>query len=416
MTTCFSFGGKFNAEAAKGAEKITFCALADLAMDQGFYVVDSFVRSSNGSSVRTLLRRHPPRDVSNGEIPLPHPKFRRHALTPSVPFRGIKSADLDYERPETHNLAGSVGLCNLCDLFNLRILPLGVTTVAKGDQRVVVVVDSAASLPPCSLEPWLRIVPMQLTIEANTYSDGLGLSPTEFYRMLRKMDKVPTTAAPSPSAFLDAFRSAAEDAHSIVCLTVSLRFSSTYDSAAVAARQAMAEMPGVQVAVIDSESAAGGEGLVATEAWRAADRGEHLEGVAAAARAVISKVSLIAFLDTLYYVWKGGRVPGVAYAGASLLRIKPMFELTRGEVRTVARPRTAPRAMERMLELVRMRVGSARVHATVMHADAPEAAEQLRRRVELELTCEELFVSEFSAVMGAHTGPGLLGIAFWSEP
>ena len=256
---------------------------------------------------------------------------------------------------------------------------------------------------------------MQLIIEGKTYLDGQDLSPTDFYRMLRATNKPPTTSAPSPARFLEAFQSAGEDTASIVCITVSPRFSSTYESARNAAEQAKAEMPGLQIALIDSESAAGGEGLIAMEAWRAAARGEDLGEVEATARSVITKVSLLAFLDTLYYVWKGGRVPAIAYAGTSLLGIKPMLELSRGEVRNVARPRTGPRAMKRMLELMGTRVGSSRIHATVMHADAEEAGEQLVRRIGSGFRCEELFLSEFSPVMGAHTGPGLLGVAFWPE-
>ena len=89
--------------------------------------------------------------------------------------------------------------------------------------------------------------------------------------------------------------------------------------------------------------------------------------------------------------------------------------LTRGEIGTVARPRTAATATDRMLERMARRAGPGPVHATVMHAQAREAAEAIMKRLDTEFKCEELFVSEFSPVMGAHTGPGLLGVAYWSE-
>ena len=282
--------------------------------------------------------------------------------------------------------------------------------------NVAVVVDSAASLPEGASEyAGMHIVPMQLTIEGNTYLDGRNLTPGTFYRMLKETKKTPTTASPSPQSYLDTFQLAAEEASSILCITISPRFSSSYDSAKAAAQEAIETIPQVQITVFDSESAAGGEGLIAMEAWRAARRGAGLPEVIASAQTVMSKVSLLAFLDTLYYLWRSGRVPKVAYAGTSLLKIKPLFELTRSEVRTVARPRTSPRAEERMLEMMRARVGPGPVHATVMHADAAAAAGLLRQRIEAEFHCTELFISEFSPVMGTHTGPGLLGIAFWSE-
>ena len=108
-------------------------------------------------------------------------------------------------------------------------------------------------------------------------------------------------------------------------------------------------------------------------------------------------------------------MPRIAHTGTSLLKIKPLFELARGQVHTVARPRTHARAMRRLLELMHERVGEGWVHATVMHADAADAAEDFRRLVETQFRCRELFISQFTPVMGAHTGPGLVGIAFWNK-
>ena len=283
------------------------------------------------------------------------------------------------------------------------------------EKKVAIVVDSAASLPANVGEnDGLYVVPMQLTIGGRTYLDGLDLAPFEFYRLLRDRAEAPTTSAPSPAQFLDAFERAAQDHPNIACLTVSRRFSSSFDSASAAAREARAALPHAEIAVLDTETAAGAQGLVATEAWRVARRGGGLDEVMSAARAVVAKVSLLAFLDTLYYVWKSGRVPAVAHAATSLLQIKPLFELSGGEIRTVARPRTAARAEERMMKQMRRRLGPGPIHATVMHGDAEERAEALRQRVEAEFPNRELYVSEFSPVMGVHTGPGLLGIAFWS--
>ena len=135
----------------------------------------------------------------------------------------------------------------------------------------------------------------------------------------------------------------------------------------------------------------------------------------AAAEGVIPRVRLLAFVDTLYYLWKGGRVPAIARVGSSLLRIKPIFELAQGEIRTVARPRTRKRAMSRLLELMRERAEPNRIHVSVLHADAHEAAEEMRQLIEAEFRCEELFIGEFTPVMGSHIGPGLVGVAFWSE-
>ena len=282
---------------------------------------------------------------------------------------------------------------------------------------MAIVVDSAASLPEdLTRRPQLYVVPMRLVVDQRTYLDGRNLTPTDFYRMLRESPTLPSTSAPSPAGFLEAFSQAAEGSQTILCLTVASRFSSSFHSAIAATRGATELLPGVRVSVLDTKNAAGAEGLIALEAWRNANRGGGPEQVAAAAQGVMSQIRLLAFLDTLYYLWKGGRVPGIAYAGTSLLRIKPLFEVSQGEIRTVARPRTTRRATNRLLELMHERVtGPGRIHATVMHADALDAAEELRERVKAEFPCDELFISEFSPVMGAHVGPGLLGIAFWCQ-
>ena len=256
---------------------------------------------------------------------------------------------------------------------------------------------------------------MQLNIGGAAYADGRDMTPTEFYRVQREAEELPTTASPSPGAFVEAFRSAAAQAESVLCLTVSPRFSSTLDSARTAVEEVRRALPDTRIALVDSESAAGGEGLLATVACRAADRGASLDEVVAEVRSVVPRVFLVAYLDTLYYVWRSGRIPRIAYAGSSVLGIKPVFEMHRGAVRSVARPRGAGRAERRLIEEMRRRAGSRPLHAAVIHADASEAAEQLRHRVEAEFSCAELYVGEFSPVMGAHTGPGLLGVAFWSD-
>jgi len=284
-------------------------------------------------------------------------------------------------------------------------------------ERVSIVVDSAASLPAdVSQHSLLQIVPLNLTIGGRTYLDGSSLNPTDFYRMLRDSATLPTTAGPTPASYLQAFRAAADRVSSILCLTVASKFSSSFNSAATAAHDAKDVIPDVAIALVDSRTAAGGEGLVALEALHTASQGGGLDDVAGAARRVINRVTVIAFLDTLYYLWKGGRVPRIAHAATSVLRIKPIFELSQGDVRIVARPRTHRRAMGRLVELMRERVaGRDGIHATVMHADAEGPADDVRRRIELDFDCEKLFISEFTPVLGAHIGPGLVGIAFWTR-
>jgi len=282
---------------------------------------------------------------------------------------------------------------------------------------VAVIVDSAASLPPdAANRRGIYVVPMTLTLDGVSYLDGCDITPTQFYRLLKASRALPTTSAPSPARYLDAFHLAASRYESILCIATAARFSAAMDSAAIAAAEMRRAHPNLAIRLIDSQAAAGSAALAALSAWRASQSGASLAQTEQAALQVIKQVRLLAFVDTLLYLWRSGRVPAIAHAGASLLRIKPLFELANGDITTLARPRTRRSATARLLQLMRQKTADGALHAAVMHADAAPDAQALRDSIAAEFRCAELFVSEFTPVMGAHIGPGVLGVAFWCEP
>lgn len=282
--------------------------------------------------------------------------------------------------------------------------------------RVAIAIDSAASLPPGFAEqPGIFIVPMTVTLDGITYRDGIDITTAEFYRRLRTTPAAPTTSAPSAASYLDVFREASEEYEAILCITAGDRFSASFDSANLAAAEARNLLPALEIRILDSQSAAGSQALVALEAWRAAQQDATLARAEMNAIRVIDRVSLLAFVDTLRYLRRSGRVPLAAHIGASLMKIKPLFRLQHSQITTVARPRTRRTGIRRMLELMREDVGSRALHAAVMHADALEDAEAIRDSIARDYDCAELYISEFTPAMGAHIGPGLLGIAYWSE-
>jgi DegV family protein with EDD domain len=192
---------------------------------------------------------------------------------------------------------------------------------------------------------------------------------------------------------------------------VSRTFSAAFDSATLAAAQFREEMPGFPVSVIDSGSAAGGEGLVALAAQQSAASGADLAGVVAAANAAARNVRLVAYVDTLYYLWKGGRVPGIVHEMTSLLKLKPVFEMAAGRVSRKLPSRTSRRARRRLVDMVG-RDADGPIRACVMHAGAAGKAVELEAALRAVVDCEDVYVAEFSPVMGAHTGPGMLGVAY----
>ena len=282
--------------------------------------------------------------------------------------------------------------------------------------RVAVVADSTVSLPQALLQEYpIHVVPLDLILQGRTYRDGLDLAPDDFYALLPQTDGPVTTSAPSPGAFLQAFQEAGAYASGVLCLTMTARLSSTFDSASTAAAMARETRPGLRIRVVDSGTAGGAEALIALAAARAARAGSDLEVVARAAQEVASRVHFLGVLETLHYVWKGGHIPKAALWATSLLRIKPVLDIREGEVRLVARPRSRAKALDRMLDGMAERAGPGFLHVNVMHAAALEEGKALAARIRERFPdrCQELFLSAFSPVIGAHTGPGLLAVAWW---
>lgn len=279
---------------------------------------------------------------------------------------------------------------------------------------VTVVVDSTASLPlSLAGRHGILVIPMRLTFGHESLRDGVDIQPAEFYRRLASGGPLPKTAAPPPEDFVASFKQAADQgAEGVVCLTIAKELSSTYDTARLAAGLAAEPLKGFRINIVDSRTAGGAEGLAALEAARAAGRGASLEEVTATAERSIRSVQFIGVLDTLYYIWKGGRVPRTALWATSLLQIKPILEIRDGRVQPVERPRTQKRAIQRLLALVAGRAAGRAMRVMVLHGDAPREAELLAEEVRDKVRCEELLVSTFPPVIGAHTGPGLLGVAF----
>ncbi len=284
-------------------------------------------------------------------------------------------------------------------------------------QKVAIVTDTTACVPQEQVTKYdIEVVPVQLIFEDKTYRDGIDISPTQFYARLRQAKKMPITSASSPGPYLEAYRKVSQKMQSILCLTEPSRFSAMFDSAQVAMEMARKTLRNVVIEVLECTTAAAGQGLVALAAAKAAALGRTLNEVVEVTKNTMSKVNLFATLDTLHYLAKSGRVPQAAALVNSLLSIKPIFTLNHSDARTVALPRTTKSAMKHMLKLMRQRVVKGQpLHVAVMHADALDKAIAFKDRIISQFECNEIFITEFTPVMGVHTGPGLVGVAFYSE-
>jgi DegV family protein with EDD domain len=283
--------------------------------------------------------------------------------------------------------------------------------------QVAILTDSASSLPKALADEFsIHVVPLSLVLEGHTYPDSLD-DGREFYQRLRSARQPPTTTSPSPGTYLEALREIARQAPSILCVTVGSQFSVTYQSAVRASELLREGLPDLEIRVLDSQTAAMAQGFMVLAAARTAAAGADLAAAAASAEALMPRVRVIAALDTLEFLARGGRVHRVAAWASDLLQVKPIVEFKQRQISLVARTRTRRRAVDRLLSLLEERRDAEKpLHVCVQHTDAPNEAQALADRVSASMRPAELYVQEFTRVMGAHTGPGLLGFSFYSEP
>ncbi len=286
---------------------------------------------------------------------------------------------------------------------------------------VAIVTDSTACIPlDIAAMYGIEIVPLNLIVAGRTFTDSFAADTGEFYDLLARSHERPTTAAPSPGRYVEAIARAATRADAVLCVTVSRQFSAMYDSAREAIALAHAASPATDIRLLDSRNAAMAQGFVVIEAARAAAAGASIDAVIARADEMASRVTLLAMLDTLSYLARGGRVPRVAAWAVGMLQLKPIVRFSASDehasnIKLIARTRTRPRALARMLDLVEQLTAGCRTHLAVHHANAPDdalrVADEAGRRIDLAESC----VTEFTQVMGAHTGPGLVALAWWCE-
>jgi DegV family protein with EDD domain len=276
---------------------------------------------------------------------------------------------------------------------------------------VKIVTDSVADLPPqVARELGITVVPLVLRFGAETYRDGVDLTPDQFYEKLKISKAFPATSVPPPDAYAEAYDRLAEKADSIVVVAVSSRLSATHE----VALQSIGEMKKkCRVEVIDSETATMAEGFIAMKAAQAAQAGAELEEVMAVAHKNISRADFIAAFDTLEYLRRGGRIGRAQALMGSMLKINPLITLKDGLVEAAGRTRSRARAIDRLYDFA---AGYSHIEElSVGDTACPADAEALCERLGAIFPKERIYRSKMTPVIGAHTGPGLLLVAILGD-
>ena len=276
--------------------------------------------------------------------------------------------------------------------------------------RIRVVTDSACDLPEdIARRLDIDIVSLTIRFGDQEYVDRVDLTPSAFWAKCKSSKTLPETAAPSPGAFQAAYeRAKADGCDGVLVLTLSAGLSATHQSATIAA-EAVAKV--VPVRVIDTRAVSMAQGLLCIEIAEIAQTGASLDDLAVRAEFLTAKVGVVAMLDTLEHLVKGGRIGGARALLGQVLSIKPLLELKDGLVAEAGRQRTKAKALAAIAEVAKSRAPLRRF--ALVHGDSPEV-KHLEALVADIPTEFELVVTDMGPVVGTHGGPGIIALC-WIE-
>src|SRR5215208_1085762 len=279
--------------------------------------------------------------------------------------------------------------------------------------RTAVVTDSTAYLPPeMAAGNSIEVVSLYVNFGGDRTERELDLMADldKFYDEVRSAEQWPTTSQPSVGDFVQTYEPLLADGGEVVSVHISEGISGTCGSARQAAELLEKEgKGGERIRVINSQSSAGGLGMIALGTGRAAQRGEGAEAVAARAEKLRDSLKMWFAIDTLEFLKRSGRIGAASAWIGSTLKIKPILTLEQ-EITPVERVRTSGRAFERLVAYAEERHETGADAWVVQHIQSHDAAERLAERCRQVFESDPVFVSEVGPVLGVHTGTGLLGV------
>ena len=279
--------------------------------------------------------------------------------------------------------------------------------------KVAIVTDSTAYIPDDVSKGYaIQSAPLQVIWGPETFRDGIDITPDAFYTRLADTKVMPTTSQPAPSTFKAIYDQLIAQGYDILSLHISTKLSGTIDSAT----QARALLPNANIEVVDSYSTSMGLGFQVMAAAKAASQGATLQDCKTIAEQAREKCGVLFLLNTLEFLRRGGRIGSAAAFLGTALNLKPILELVDGKVEGIDKVRTWSKATDRLLDIFEERIAGRtplRI-AAIYGGSKPEAEslmERVRQRYKVSDVSEAVF-SPVSPVVGVHTGPGVIGLAY----
>ena len=283
-------------------------------------------------------------------------------------------------------------------------------------QPIAIITDTDASLPDAvAARHDIRQVPIVIQFGQESLLSGTEIDDAQLFARVDREGVLPTTSAPSPGQFAEAFQEAFDDgAESVLCFCVSSEVSATYGAAVTAA----GTFPGRDITVVDTLSLSMGQGYIALAAAEARDAGASKDEIVAQALAIRDRTYLYAALATVKYLAMSGRVGGLAAGMANLLNIKPILTIQAGKLDLLEKVRTPRRAWARAIELaVQSLDGRSVERLAILHVAVPDDAHLFQEQVLAALPYDgEIIVAELGAGLSVHAGSGVVGLVAVAAP
>lgn len=284
--------------------------------------------------------------------------------------------------------------------------------------KVIVVTDSTAYIPAELINGHrIQSVPLQVIWGDKVYRDGIDIQPEEFYRNLPKSEVLPTTSQATPADFINLYRSILDEGNEVLSMHISSKLSGTMDSA----MQARNALRSDKIELVDSLSTVMSLGFQAVATAELAAKGASLKECKRYAESLVPHMGVYFVVNTLEYLHRGGRIGGAAAFLGTVLNLKPILELRDGRIEAIDKVRTQTKALDRLIDLVIERLSTEKgpYSLATLHADDLPTANALLEKITSRLPADQVrhaVISSVSPVLGTHTGPGAVGIAFLANP
>jgi DegV family protein with EDD domain len=278
-------------------------------------------------------------------------------------------------------------------------------------KKIVILTDSSAHIPEkIRSELGIEVIPLWLIWDGKSLRDGVDIQKGTFYQRLKSSKTLPTSSQPSIHEFKEYFQKIGKEADAIVAILVSSKISGTIESA----RSAADELPEQEIHVIDTLTCAMGLGLIVIESARAVVENRSVQEVISIADKMQQSVYTLFVVDTMDYLFKGGRISGGKHLLGTALNIKPILHFDGGQIKPLTQARSKKKALAQMLDIVDERLaGDQMLEAMVMDVDAVEEGDKVAEMIHARFNPGRLGRAGVSPVVGTHVGPGTVGISFY---